>query len=371
MSSQFFDVSREQSAVKTAIVAKYFMAWAKVIIPTAKNNGDKIAYIDLFCGPGRYTDGTESTPVQILRSAAKHPDLSRMLLTIFNDVDQNNVHRLQTCIDEMPEVKNLRHKPDIMNHEVGTEIANAFDELNLVPTFFFVDPWGYKGLSLKLINSVLKNWGCDCIFFFNYNRINMGLSNSIVKEHMESLFGESRATQLREKLSQLRPEDRELTIVEELSKALKELGGKFVLPFRFRNEADSRTTHHLVFVSKHVLGYEIMKQIMAKESSSSNQGVASFEYSPATADQPFLSNFIRPLEGLGADLIQRFAGKSMPMKTIYEAHHVDTPFVEKNYKECLAGLEERGLITAQPPAAERPRRQGKTTFGPKVVVTFP
>src|SRR5207248_10024637 len=41
-------------------------------------------------------------------------------------------------------------------------------------TFLFVDPFGYKGLSLQLVNSVIKDWGCDCVFFFNYNRISMG-----------------------------------------------------------------------------------------------------------------------------------------------------------------------------------------------------
>ena len=77
--------------------------------------------------------------------------------------------------------------------------------MNLVPTLLFVDPWGYKGLSLNLIDSVLKNWGCDCIFFFNYNRINMGLNNENVKEHMDALFGEQRANELRHKLSPLLP----------------------------------------------------------------------------------------------------------------------------------------------------------------------
>ena len=61
-----------------------------------------------------------------------------------------------------------------------------------MPTFFFVDPWGYKGLSLRLINSVLKDWGCDCVFFFNYNRINMGLGNDAVEKHMDALFGKER-----------------------------------------------------------------------------------------------------------------------------------------------------------------------------------
>ena len=65
-------------------------------------------------------------------------------------------------------------------------------------------------------------------------------------------------------------------------------GGKFVLPFRFRNDRGNRTSHHLIFVSKHVKGYTIMKDIMAKESSKREQGVPSFEYSPADEKYPLL-----------------------------------------------------------------------------------
>jgi three-Cys-motif partner protein len=76
-----------------------------------------------------------------------------------------------------------------MNNEVGTEIVEHFESIKMVPTLFFVDPFGYKGLSLRLVNAVLKNWGSDCIFFFNYNRINMGVGNDAVLQHMEALFG--------------------------------------------------------------------------------------------------------------------------------------------------------------------------------------
>lgn len=58
----FFEESQEQSQIKSRIVAKYFWAWARVIIPTAKTHGERIAYIDLFAGPGRYLDGTLSNP---------------------------------------------------------------------------------------------------------------------------------------------------------------------------------------------------------------------------------------------------------------------------------------------------------------------
>lgn len=62
----FFEQQKEQSLVKAQIVAKYFWAWAKVIIPQAKKRKTKIAYIDLFCGPGSYEDGSKSTPLMIL-----------------------------------------------------------------------------------------------------------------------------------------------------------------------------------------------------------------------------------------------------------------------------------------------------------------
>ena len=34
------------------------------------------------------------------------------------------------------------------------------------------------------------------------------------------------------------------------AQALKEMGGKYVLPFSFKNESGKRTSHNLVFVSK-------------------------------------------------------------------------------------------------------------------------
>ena len=48
---------------------------------------------------------------------------------------------------------------------------------------------------------MLKDWGCDCVFFFNYNRISMGLGNEVVEEHMDALFGKERAEKLRERFN--------------------------------------------------------------------------------------------------------------------------------------------------------------------------
>lgn len=366
----FFDESRQQSEIKARIVAKYFWAWAKVIIPTAKQHDNRIAYIDLFAGPGRYKDGTLSTPLLVLTRAIEDSDMRTMLVTMFNDRDSENASSLKAAIDDLPGVEKLKFKPQISSQEVGDKIVAEFNRLRLIPTFFFVDPWGYKGLSLGLINSVLRNWGSDCVFFFNYNRVNMGLNNEAVKEHMDVLFG-ARADIVRNRLLGLGPIDRELAIVEELAEALKDMGANYVLPFTFKNEGGNRTSHHLVFATKHFRGYEIMKSIMAAESSEHNQGVPSFEYSPASEKYPLLFEMSRPLDDLQAMLIRDFAGKTATMREIYETHSVGRPFLEANYKRVLADLEAAGKITADPKAEKRPKRKGQVTFANGVRVTFP
>lgn len=369
--TSFFDESREQSQVKATIVSKYFWAWAKVVLPTAKRQGGRIAYIDLFAGPGRYKDGTQSTPLRVLETAIADQELRQSLVTLFNDKDPENVSSLKSAIESIPNIGRLKYSPQIINEEVGTEIVKRFNQMLLVPTLFFVDPWGYKGLSLGLINSVLRNWGCDCLFFFNYNRINMALTNEIVRDHMNVLFGQERADAIRGELSGLNSNEREILIVERLAEALKETGAKFVLPFTFKNEHSTRTSHHLIFASKHFKGYEIMKGIMARESSEQDQGVPSFEFSPASEKFPMLFELSRPLDDLEQMLLDEYAGLELTMNAIYEGHNVGRPFIEANYKRALISLEKAGKIEAAPPMDQRPKRKGEFTFGPKVRVKFP
>lgn len=369
----FFEEQKEQSLVKSTIVAKYFDVWANVIISTQKRypqHSQNIAYIDLFSGPGRYKDGTQSTPLKILTNAIEQPDLRERLVAIFNDKDEKNSKTLESTIAKIPGIEKLKFKPQVCNQEVGEQIVKMFERMHFIPTLFFVDPWGYKGLSLRLVNSVLKDWGCDAIFFLNYNRINMGINNVAVGEHMKALFGEERIKVLSDKLAEKSSSQRELIVVEELCQALKDYGSEYVLPFRFKNDKGQRTSHHLIFVSKSFRGYEIMKDIMARESTSNEQGVPSFEYNPSDflPKQALLFQLSRPVVDLKEHLLKSFKGQTLTMYEIYERHNVDTPYIKKNYKDVLRTLYEEDTIKAISSEGKPPR---KGTFGDEIMVTFP
>jgi hypothetical protein len=185
----------------------------------------------------------------------------------------------------------------------------------------------------------------------------------LVDGHIDALFGPERAARLRAEVVGCSPVQREALVLEHLAQAIKELGGNYVLPFRFRNSNGTRSTHHLIFVSKRVLGYEKMKEIMAKESSTHDQGVPSLQYSPADANTPLLFSLQKPIERLAEELLIAYAGRSLTMLQVYNGHHVDTPFIKRNYKDALLGLEGKGLISVG-----RPKKAG--TFADDVVAIF-
>lgn len=369
----FFEEQSEQSLVKATITAKYFDVWASIIINAQKKNPrseNRIAYIDLFAGPGRYEDGSKSTPVMILEKAIRNEDFRTRLVAVFNDKDETNVRSLKNTIATIEGIKTLTYEPQVWHNEVGDAITKHFESRKNVPTLFYIDPWGYEGLSLRLINSVVKDWGCDAIFFFNYNRINMGISNSAVEPHMRALF-EDQFDALVEKVKGLPATEREAQVIESLCQAIKGYGTRFTLPFRFKNKDGSRTSHHLIFVSKHFRGYEAMKTIMCDGSTRQEDGVASFEYNPRdrlSKNQHLLFQLSAPLGELREDILRSYRGKEISLKSLYNEHSVDRPFVIQNYKTVLKELLVEDIIGAEGEDGKPPK---KGTFSEKTVITFP
>lgn len=359
MKNDFYENADDRNIIKSKIVAEYFWIWAKII--SNQKNVKIIGYVDLFCGPGQFDDGSLSTPLLILQKAISDDNIRQKFVCIFNDKNNSYVDKLKEKITDNNEYKGLIHSPQFLNEYVGTNIFSELKKIvNNNPTFFFIDPWGYKGVSLELLGKTISGWGCECLFFFNYNRILPGLSNDKVADHMNSLFGLERANDLRKKLSQAGTDDHEMMIVEEMAQSIKEVGGKFVLPFRFINQKQ-RTSHHLIFVSKHPLGYTKMKEVMRKHSTQEG----SFEYNKASVDQHLLFALTKSVDELPEMLLDFYNGKTLTVKQIVEGHHIGTPFIEKDYKVSLLKLEKEDRITASS------EKRKLNTMGDKVLITFP
>ena len=375
----FFLTRKEGSEVKTRIVLDYFKGWSRIMAERVRNNQNpRLQYIDLYCGPGCYDDdkATPSTPIRILEHAVKTPELHDRLLTLFNDKEKSHTEELQKNIARIPEITTLKNEPKIRNGEVDDELLNYFSKKNMVPTFSFIDPFGFKGLTLDLIHALAKSWGSDLVFFFSYNQINRFLGNKSVKRHIDGLFGVQRADKLRAACAGAELKKREELLIEALIEALNDLGFEFVIPYVVDMEDRDRTSHYIIFISKNWLGFKIMKGIMYSMSENRSQGVAHFGLvrSVNKNSTPLLALLNRPLDDLGEELCELFAGQTISraeLMRIYDEDYPRNPFVNRNWIDVLTKLEQEGAISADPPYDKRRKIKGVATFAEKTSVTFP
>lgn len=56
-----------------------------------KSPSDRLAYVDLFAGTGRYLDGSRSTPLKVLDTALESPELRRKMVMTCNDADVDHI----------------------------------------------------------------------------------------------------------------------------------------------------------------------------------------------------------------------------------------------------------------------------------------
>jgi three-Cys-motif partner protein len=158
----FFDRLSPSSAKKADILVRFFKGWAAVL----HRHAVFLLYIDLFAGPGSYKRDENgapatpeaplySTPVRIIKAAAADPAFSKALVAIFNDKNAEHIRQLKETIEALPERKNLRRTPLYFSQMVDADIVRALSQSPKPPAMFFIDPYGYVGLTRDLIQAVV------------------------------------------------------------------------------------------------------------------------------------------------------------------------------------------------------------------------
>ncbi len=368
MPDDFFAYQSQRSWVKSLVVSNYYRQWGHIIAHGRGPGSNSMGYVDLFSGPGVYDDGTESTPLAVLRETLRSQTLSDRVQLVFNDKNLSYVSKLEGAIADAvrDESAGLRLKPRFSSFEVGPDTLDWFQQQGLGACLFFLDPWGYRGLSLDLISGLVRGWGSDCIFFFNYAALNMHLFNEGEDELVADFWGVGDLDELKSLLFGVSPRDSEYRAVDFLSSRLREQGVPYVVPMRFTTEAGDRTSYHLILASKNFRAYELMKEVMRSISTDQTETVVPFEFSVRYSEgslQPRLLPGPVLEEDLSERLFGRFAGESLPFRDLYrsfEAEHT-TPFLKRDYVAAIDKLRDQNLVNGG-------RRGG---IRDDVIVSFP
>lgn len=352
------------SEVKSQIVVNYFKLWSTAV----RKSGTSLVYLDLYAGKGQYSSGEKSTAVQVLQSSCSDNYLKAKLITILNDIKPLHCKDMRRVITELRIDKAFENRPRVFNLEANELYQNVLNEIETLPKFCFIDPYGYKGLTLSLVESVIKDWGCDCIVFLYTCGINRNIRSEKNAHHLKLLFGDRGYANLRKALysGQTRSE-RE--ILNSFLNCAKEVGAKYVLPLQFNMPNKNQISHHLVFLSKHHRGFHFIKEVMSAVSIKED-GIPKYVYvegADRSVEQMGLPQ-IGLLSKLKGRIVSRFRGKTLKVKNLIESCHIEGwEYTEKNIRDTLKKLE-GAAFSVKPPNGKK-RRTG-TLGGENTLVFF-
>jgi three-Cys-motif partner protein len=348
------------TVAKHAILRRYLDAW----IPIMSRYNGRVLYIDGFAGPGIYENGEPGSPLIALDAAiaqVRHIEGEMYFLFVEADPDRYQQLMTQLATRTLPDQLKVR----AVHGRFDETLRATLDRLTtsaqqLIPTFAFIDPFGFSHTPMSVISGIMRNPRCEVLITFMYEEINRFLSHADHPATFDELFGNR---DWRECLRLAEPTARERCIREQYQSNLRATGIRYVRAFRMRNR-DNRTDYFLFFGTNNVTGLAKMKESMWRV----DQG-GQFEFSDTTDPaQTTLFTNGPDFERLKRQLQRDLAGRRMRVEEVENFVLEQTAYSVSHYKRVLKELEAStppGLVVR---SAKEGRRRG--TFPAGTTVEF-
>ena len=345
---------------KHEILRRYLAAW----FPILGTYHSRIVYIDGFSGPGRYKNGEPGSPMIALDVALSHRKTTTGEIVFWFIEERND--RLAHLKQELAAVPVPAHfkviaEPGRFDDEFGKVLASIETDRNiLAPTFAFIDPFGFSGIPLSLIERLLGYKRCEAFITFMVDAINRFLEHpdDTVVQHIVEAFGGDEAVQIAKG-----PGDR-IAKLRVLYQSKLSSVAKFVRYFEMRDRQD-RIQYYLFFATNSEVGHVKMKEAMWKMDPDGD-----FRFSDATNPDQLVLFEADPSKMLAAQLRENFEGKGavtgLAVRTFVENV---TAYLKKHMTRALKQEEESGHLNVDDVKTDGKRRR-VNTFPDEVKMTW-
>jgi hypothetical protein len=229
----------------------------------------------------------------------------------------------------------------------------------LIPTFAFIDPFGWTGAPFSLVKQIVAHRSCEVFVNFMYEEINRFIGHPDQVANFNRFFGTEEWKRC------IKASDSRARNICLHDLYLRQLNAQaaYVRSFEMSNERDV-TDYYLFYATDELLALKKMKEAMWKADESGE-----FRFSDVTdPDQLVLFEKAPHLRTLQARIVAEFSGKKASVGDIEKFVVVETAFRETHYKSILKALEkEAGLLKVIKAA---PGRKAGTFGDPRMVIRF-
>lgn len=262
------DILLEHSKAKVELYVKYLSKYLNII----KRAGyySKINLYDLMCGEGIYGDDSEGSPIMALKTIKNHyyaNDKSCLDMDVwFNDIGKSDVENGKKKIDRVAEYCGKIFKPNNVNiiytnkdfiSELFPVVVDKIKNLNNEKFLLFLDPYGYKDITPKIIKKILINKAVELLLFVPITPMYRFANKSLKEEDFKG--GESLKVILN---TLLNGENKifmnEMDFINTLKTKYREFLNHEFFVDTFTIERNRSNTYALFFFTPHNKGFETM-----------------------------------------------------------------------------------------------------------------
>ena len=345
---------------KHEILRRYLGAW----FPILNKYHGRIVYMDGFAGPGEYEGGEPGSPIIALDVAAHHrKQMGGEVVFWFVDEREDRIDHLKQLVYRRAMPKNF--VLEIVHGKFHEVLARELQELEtkgavIAPTFAFIDPFGFSGVPMHLVQRLLRHPKTEAFITFQTSSINRFLEHPDpqINAHMIELFGTEEvlgiATGGGDRIAKLRS-----LYQKQLHQA-----ATYVRYFHMRDRQNA-PIYDLFFAGNHELGHYRMKEAMWRVDPDGE-----FSFSDATDPvQPVLFTLDHSPSLLNAMCAVFERKVDMPVSQIRGWVRNETAFLDNHMNAALnlGEQEKRVLIN---PIKRDGKRRIKGTFPDEVLVSF-
>lgn len=349
---------------KHQLLTAYLGGW----FPKMASWNGRVIFLDGFAGRGTYSDGSEGSPVIALRRLLEHRHLANMascdFLFYFVEKNKTNAESLEGTIDAFTSADDPPVPENVYTYVLNASFEDVAGQIIehltsrgkvLAPTFAFIDPFGYTGLSMSVIAELMKSSRSEVFINFMVGHVQRFVERDGQEAAIQSLFGMS-PSEVMAGYNNRPGADRIHHLRDVYMAQLQEVAGfNYVHSFEMRNYSGN-VTYYLIHGTRHIDGVRTMKDAMW----GLDPGGGSV-FADRLAGQPVLFVSDPDLVPLASALADRFGDQGPILAEEVESFVIlETPFRTTHMTSALRDMEKQGEIRVHRRAKFGYKRDGYT-----------
>lgn len=353
-------VYRSHTRAKHRLLEEYLKGWLPILARGGQRRVSRVQLllVDGFAGRGRYVGGEAGSPLILVRVAnefvkwgleQKIPIHVKVHIA-FIEHDLRNykalvseINAAQADPDKRPEV--ILHPP------IQGEFANAIHSMlnearkENTPMFVFADPFGFAGIPLSAMRSILAVRRTEVFITFMVREANRFLTTTDRDKAFTDLFGlqSDQLAAFRERVKDAL--DREAQLRDLYINRLKAgANAQFVWQFRVFPDSGGTTIYYMIHASQHVRAFRLMKDITKRQGA---QGKFTFYGKNDFARQAQPPLFGPDIESLKQLMLERFIGQEITFGKLCDALYPDPAcyyFTEPDFRKAVMEMRDEEKV---------------------------